>query len=103
MASMDADEAVAEIERVIAMTDEEREVYFSELPPDGTSTKLVMDLMAKPVTAERDALIERAKAYYYDDFRSTADVFCPKIQLVKDLGLLGYDDLVRKTMGGEYD
>lgn len=91
-----------ELMMVAKMSPEEQDRYFAAMPPDGTSTLLVADLEKQPQTPERDAIIERAKGYYYDDFKSQIDG-CPKITLRGDLLKAGYKDLAANVVDGKYD
>lgn len=97
------DAATQEIMRLAQMPDDERDAYFQALPPDGTSTKLVADLMTKPACGYRGIILARAEAFYYDDFKSTYEGACPKMKLVEDLNVAGYHDLAQKAIDGEYD
>ncbi|WP_152050929.1 hypothetical protein [Tautonia marina] len=100
---MTNERADQELARLLAMSEEERERYFCALPPDGTSTLLVEHLLTKPQTAARDELIKRAKAYWYDDFKSLNPSGCPKMTLHDDLMRAGYGDLAANVVGGLYD
>lgn len=100
--------AVKELIRLMSMSAEDQNSYFHNMEPDGTSTLLVEDLRGKEQSAERDAIIERAKAFGYDDFRFTMmygheDTVCPKVLLVEHLTKAGYEDLAMKVMEGRYD
>ncbi len=97
-----------ELKAVMTMTEEEQNKYFEAMEPDGTSTLLVDDLALKPQTPERDAIITRAKAFGYDDFKFTMmygheDISCPKVLLVEHLMKAGFEDLANRTMEGKYD
>lgn len=101
---MSKDEADKELVKMLSMAPADLDVYFKNLPPDGTSTKLVADLEKKPACAARDKLIQLAKDYWYDDFRSTnEDALCPKMALHDDLIRIGYFDLASKVTRGDYD
>lgn len=88
---------------VLRMSPQEQDEYFAKLPPDGTSTLLVADLMQKAWCKERDEMIDRAKGFWYDDFKSISDAACPKIMLHEDLKALGYHDLAENVRDGKYD
>lgn len=95
-----------ELLEVMRMSEKEQEEYFRAMKPDGTSTLLVEDLAGKEQSAERDAIITRAKAFGYDDFKFTMmydDCVCPKVKLVEDLAKAGYEDLIEKVWEGKYD
>ena len=100
--------ALEETLAIMAMSEEEQNKYFEAMSPDGTSTLLVEHLEKKEQTPERDAIIGRAKAFGYDDFKFTMmygheDIACPKVKLVEDLSRAGYEDLAQKVMEGRYD
>lgn len=46
-------------------------------------------------------LAAKARAGYYDDFRSP--LATPIVQLVKDLKAAGRDDIAQRAMNGEFD
>lgn len=46
-------------------------------------------------------MIDRARAGYYDDFKS--ELALPCVQLVNDLRAAGLHDLERRAMDGEFD
>jgi len=98
--------ATDEIINIMSLTEDEQQKYFENLPPDGTSTRLIEDLNQKPQSEARDAMIERARGFGYDDFRFTMmypDCVCPKIKLADDAGKNGYMDIVRNVWEGKYD
>lgn len=95
------DNAVEEVLKVMGMSERDREEYFAKLPPDGTSTLLVEDLMKMPQSEGRDAMIEKAKGFAYDDFKSFDAV--PKITLHNELMALGYEGLAENVREGKYD
>lgn len=100
------DKATKEIVDIMKLSPEDQRKYFESLPPDGTSTKLVADLEKKPQSPGRDAMIARAKAFGYDDFKFTMmydDCVCPKIQLDHDASQLRYWDIVLNNRQGKYD
>lgn len=109
------EEFMDELKAVMAMTEEEQNKYFEAMEPDGTSTLLVDDLEALPQTEERDAIVQRAKAFGYDDFKFTMmygheDIVCPKMKLVEDLtravhmtGDLKYLEIINAVKNGKYD
>ena len=63
--------------------------------------KLIAAIQAKPESKMRDMMLEHVRAFEYHDFKSNHPM--PKMQLVVDLGLLGYEDLAEKAMHGAYD
>lgn len=100
------DPASEEILKIMKLSPEERKKYFEALPADGTSTQLVTDLEAKPQSEARDKIIERAKAFGYDDFKFTMmydDCVCPKVQLDADLRAAGFHDIAFNNRQGKYD
>ena len=66
-----------------------------------TQTELVKDLEAMPASPHRDALIAKARAGHYSDFKSP--LAAPKLQLREDLKAARFGDLARKVMDGDYD
>lgn len=104
---MKRDETAArEVLRVARMSPEEQEDYFRALPPDKTSTLLVKDLEERPPSKERDEMIERAKAFGYDDFKFTMlyeDCVCPKMKLDEDANKAGFHDIAYNNRQGKYD
>ncbi len=66
----------------------------------GSMDTLVADLFAQPPTAARDALISKATAGEYHDFKSPHPT--PKTALIGDLTHYGYRDLARKARSGAY-
>ncbi len=66
-----------------------------------TLKELVVDLESKPAHVHRDLMIKRAKAGYYHDFLTPAAT--PKMMLVQDMSMLGFDDIAAKVRSGEYD
>lgn len=98
--------ATEEIIKLMRMKPEEQDKYFQALPPDKTSTLLIQDLEHKPPSKERDAMIERAKAFGYDDFKFTMmypDCVCPKMKLNEDAAKAGFHDIAFNTRQGKYD
>ena len=68
----------------------------------GTTKKdLLEDLWKKPHSFRRSLLLKRAAAGHYHDFDS--ELAAPKMQLVEDLRLAGFEDLAQKTIDGGYD
>ncbi len=67
----------------------------------GTQTKLIEDLLKKPETKVRDAILQYAKVGGYHDFKS--DIAMPKRLLVEHLIKAGYTDLATNTKRGDYD
>jgi len=97
-----------EIRTLLAMSEEERTKYFHALPGDKTSTLLVEDLEKEEKTEARDAIIGRARAFGYDDFKfdmlyGHENVFCPKVLLVGHLMDAGLGHIAREVMNGKYD
>ncbi len=64
-------------------------------------SKLVDAIKAKPASYLRDKMLKHVEAFEYHDFKSNKPL--PKMQLVHDLNLLGYEDLADLAMNGEYD
>lgn len=98
--------ATQEISKIMRMSEEEQKKYFENLPPDKTSTLLVKDLEKKPQSKKRDAMISRAKAFGYDDFKFTMmydDCVCPKIKLDQDAVNAGFHDIAYNNRQGRYD
>lgn len=60
--------------------------------------RLLDDLRAAEAS---EKLIKRCAALQYHDYAS--DYGLPKMQLMQDLKLAGYDELARKCRKGEYD
>jgi len=67
----------------------------------GTKTTLVDDLLTKPASPLRDAIIRRAKRGHYHDLETT--VATPKMELDYDLRQAGFNDLADKARAGDYD
>ena len=68
----------------------------------GTTKKdLLEDLWKKPHSFKRALLLKLAAAGHYHDFDTKLEA--PKMQLVTDLKLAGFDDLAQKTIDGAYD
>ena len=69
-------------------------------PPIQTSERLARALEAldNPRLAE---IIQRARAGYYDDFKSTLDD--PQIALVRDLRSIGLHAFAQRVINGEFD
>ena len=63
--------------------------------------KLIDAIKAKPDTFLRNEMLKHVEAFEYHDFKS--DKAFPKIQLVYDLNLLGYEDLADLAMNGKFD
>lgn len=95
-------DAMEEIIAIAQATPREQDAYFASLAPDKTSSLLIEHLGAKPESATRNELIQRAKNYYYDDFKSLLDS-CPKIVLHRDLLQAGFADLADNVINGDYD
>lgn len=95
-------EALEEIIAIAQATPQEQDAYFASLPPDRTSSLLIEHLSEKPDSFARNELIQRAKNYYYDDFKSLLDS-CPKIVLHRDLLQAGFPDLANNVINGDYD
>jgi len=62
---------------------------------------LLHDLDTKPQCDTRDLLIKQVKKGMYSDFASPLTF--PVTELVNKLNELGYQDMVKKTINGEYD
>lgn len=62
---------------------------------------LVKAIEAKDASPLRDEMLKHVKAFEYHDFKSTKPF--PKIQLVYDLNLLGYEDLADRAANGDFD
>jgi len=62
---------------------------------------LLLDLMAKPLSAAREDLIRWARKHRYHDYLSEHATPC--VQLVHDLTAAGYADLAAKAAAGAYD
>lgn len=100
------DKATAELQRIMNMSEADQKAYFEALPPDKTSTLLVEDLERKPQSEMRDKMIERAKAFGYDDMKFTMmydDCVCPKMKLNEDLIKAGFHDIAYNNRNGKYD
>lgn len=63
--------------------------------------RLVAALEKLPESPARERLLVRARAFVYDDFKTT--IAMPKAQLIADLGRCGFQELVQRTMLGEFD
>lgn len=63
--------------------------------------KLIADIEAKPAVGLRDEMLRHVRAFEYHDFKTNKPF--PKMALVVDLRLLGYEDLAGKAMDGVYD
>lgn len=75
---------------------------MEEKPPTkGSMTTLIDDLLRKPRDPFREELIGHALAGRYHDFKSSHAT--PKVLLVHDLKRVGFDDIARRAMRGEYD
>lgn len=66
-----------------------------------TKKELLEDLWKKPHSFKRSLLLKRAQAGHYHDFDT--ELTTPKMQLVQDLKLAGFEDLAQKTIDGAYD
>lgn len=66
-----------------------------------TKKELIEDLWKKPHSFKRALILKRAQAGHYHDFDTELEA--PKMQLVQDLRLAGFEDLAQKTMDGAYD
>lgn len=64
--------------------------------------RLLADVVAQPASAQRDAMRDRVAAGEFDDFISDAHA-APGLALIAELVTLGWRDLERKAMAGEYD
>ena len=71
----------------------------------GSTTKELVDELQKIKGAKESrvvqVLIDKARRGHYHDFMSPLET--PKIQLVKDLGAMGFADLARRVMNGDFD
>lgn len=63
--------------------------------------KLIAAIAAKPVSDLQEEMLKHVRAFEYHDFKTNKPF--PKMQLVYDLNLLGYEDLADLAMDGEYD
>jgi hypothetical protein len=63
--------------------------------------KLIAAIQEKDPSPLREEMLKHVKAFEYHDFKS--DKTFPKIQLVVDLNLLGYEDIAMRAMDGEFD
>jgi hypothetical protein len=63
-----------------------------------TTERLAAALEAAAAPTE---MIERARAGYYDDYKS--DLPFPCVQLVNDLREVGLTELAQRTIAGEFD
>lgn len=66
-----------------------------------TAVDLVNELLARPASAARDAIIRRAQALEFHDYKSSLEL--PKAALVEALAGAGFGDLAQRAMAGEWD
>lgn len=66
-----------------------------------TTTDLVLDLLKKPPSEARDALIRKARGGKYHCWMSPSDT--PKVQAIIELSKAGFIHLADKVRNGEYD
>lgn len=100
------DKATEEIINIMGLSEADQKAYFEALPPDKTSSLLVVDLEAKPQSKARDEMIARAKAFGYDDFKFTMlydDCVCPKMKLSEDAVNAGFFDIDFNNKQWKYD
>lgn len=98
--------AIAEVLKIMSLSEADQKKYFGSLPPDKTSTLLVEDLEQKSPSENRDKMIARAKSFGYDDFRFTMlydDCVCPKLKLEEDATKAGFHDIAYNNRQGRYD
>lgn len=62
---------------------------------------LLHDLDTKPQSDARDLLIKQVKQGIYSDFASPLTF--PATALINKLNELGYQDMVKKSIKGDYD
>jgi hypothetical protein len=68
---------------------------------DKTSTLLVKELLSLSQTDEIKEIINKAKQFRYDDFRSKSST--PKTDLFYDLRKAGLTEMAKTVIDGKYD